>query len=27
VRRNIELVLDASRYGVGEVDMSGGGDS
>ena len=27
VRRNIELVLDASRYGVGKVDMSGGGDS
>jgi hypothetical protein len=26
VRRNIELVLDASRYGVGEVDMSGSGD-
>jgi hypothetical protein len=27
VKRNVELVLDASVYGVGEVNMSGSGDS
>ena len=27
VKRGVELVQDASAYGVGEVDMSGGGDS